>query len=114
MASARPPRRGIPLPVPATSAEQRPGAGHIEQTSLLLHPFHDPPDAENRVERGLQCFRSGTDDGVGITPVRAGAVWQGIALHTTLGIPEWRAPEIALVTAGVETDGPVDSDKVRS
>jgi hypothetical protein len=31
-------------------------------------------------------------------------VWLGIALHTTPGIPEFLDPEIALVTAGVETD----------
>ncbi|EOR05182.1 HD domain-containing protein [Acinetobacter genomosp. 15BJ] len=31
-------------------------------------------------------------------------VWAGIALHTTPGIPEFMAPEIALVTAGVEMD----------
>lgn len=31
-------------------------------------------------------------------------VWTAIALHTTPGIPEFMEPEIALVTAGVETD----------
>lgn len=31
-------------------------------------------------------------------------VWLGIALHTTPGVPEFLEPEIALVTAGVETD----------
>ncbi|MFK3979120.1 HD domain-containing protein [Micromonospora sp. NPDC050397] len=31
-------------------------------------------------------------------------VWTGIALHTTPGIPEFMEPEVALVTAGVETD----------
>ncbi len=31
-------------------------------------------------------------------------VWLGIALHTTPGVPEFLAPETALVTAGVETD----------
>jgi HD domain len=34
----------------------------------------------------------------------ADKVWLGIALHTTPGIPEFLAPEVALVTAGVETD----------
>jgi hypothetical protein len=34
----------------------------------------------------------------------AGKVWLGIALHTTPGVPEFLAPETALVTAGVETD----------
>ena len=40
----------------------------------------------------------------GIDPQRANAVWTGIALHTTPGVPEFMSPEIALVTAGVETD----------
>jgi HD domain len=31
-------------------------------------------------------------------------VWTAIALHTTPGIPEFMEPEIALLTAGVETD----------
>lgn len=31
-------------------------------------------------------------------------VWTAIALHTTPGIPEHMEPEVALVTAGVETD----------
>jgi hypothetical protein len=31
-------------------------------------------------------------------------VWTAIALHTTPGVPEFMEPEIALVTAGVETD----------
>lgn len=31
-------------------------------------------------------------------------VWTSIALHTTPGIPEFMEPEVALVTAGVETD----------
>ncbi|MFC5184527.1 HD domain-containing protein [Actinomadura harenae] len=40
----------------------------------------------------------------GVEPGRASAVWTGIALHTTPGVPEFMAPEVALVTAGVETD----------
>lgn len=34
----------------------------------------------------------------------ARAVWLAVALHTTPGVPEHLEPEIALVTAGVETD----------
>jgi hypothetical protein len=34
----------------------------------------------------------------------ADKVWLSIALHTTPGIPEFLAAEVALVTAGVETD----------
>jgi len=31
-------------------------------------------------------------------------VWDAIALHTTPGIPAWKEPEVALLTAGVELD----------
>ncbi|WP_099039681.1 HD domain-containing protein [Mycobacterium neglectum] len=40
----------------------------------------------------------------GISEHDARNVWLGIALHTTPGIPDRLGPEIALVTAGVETD----------
>lgn len=40
----------------------------------------------------------------GVDQADADKVWLGIALHTTPGIPEFLGPEIALVTAGVETD----------
>lgn len=40
----------------------------------------------------------------GVREDRAQQVWLGIALHTTPGVPEFLAPEVALVTAGVETD----------
>ncbi|GFG69562.1 HD domain-containing protein [Mycolicibacter senuensis] len=40
----------------------------------------------------------------GVGQADARKVWLGIALHTTPGIPEFLDPEIALVTAGVETD----------
>lgn len=40
----------------------------------------------------------------GVGEADAAKVWLGIALHTTPGIPEFMEPEIALITAGVETD----------
>jgi hypothetical protein len=40
----------------------------------------------------------------GVDDADASKVWLGIALHTTPGVPEFLAPETALVTAGVETD----------
>jgi len=40
----------------------------------------------------------------GVDVADADKVWLSIALHTTPGIPEFLAPEIACVTAGVETD----------
>lgn len=40
----------------------------------------------------------------GVDQADAHKVWLSIALHTTPGVPEFLEPEIALVTAGVETD----------
>jgi HD domain-containing protein len=40
----------------------------------------------------------------GFDESEARRVWLSIALHTTPGVPEFLEPEIALVTAGVETD----------
>jgi HD superfamily phosphodiesterase len=40
----------------------------------------------------------------GVEAAQARRVWLSIALHTTPGVPEFLDPEIALVTAGVETD----------
>jgi hypothetical protein len=40
----------------------------------------------------------------GYSPAEAGMAWLSIALHTTPGVPEHLAPEIHLVTLGVETD----------
>jgi hypothetical protein len=40
----------------------------------------------------------------GVDQADARKVWLSIALHTTPGVPEFLDPEIALVTAGVETD----------
>lgn len=40
----------------------------------------------------------------GVDEAKIRKVWLGIALHTTPGVPEFLDPEIALVTAGVETD----------
>lgn len=40
----------------------------------------------------------------GVDDADARKAWLSIALHTTPGIPEFLDPEIALITAGVETD----------
>ena len=40
----------------------------------------------------------------GVDEAAARKVWLSIALHTTPNVPEFLEPEIALVTAGVETD----------
>jgi hypothetical protein len=40
----------------------------------------------------------------GLSGDEARRVWTAIALHTTPGVPQYMEPEVALVTAGVETD----------
>jgi hypothetical protein len=40
----------------------------------------------------------------GFDESHAQTVWLGIALHTTPGVPEFMAPEVALLQAGVEVD----------
>ncbi|MCW2963192.1 MAG: hypothetical protein JWO17_444 [Actinomycetia bacterium] len=40
----------------------------------------------------------------GVAPDAVRVVWDAIALHTTPGIPPYKEPEVALVTAGVELD----------
>lgn len=40
----------------------------------------------------------------GVPEEKVTNIWTAVALHTTPGIPEFLSPEIALVTAGVETD----------
>ena len=40
----------------------------------------------------------------GWSQAEAGNVWLAIALHTTPGVPEHLAPEVGIVTLGVETD----------
>ncbi|MEU5685987.1 HD domain-containing protein [Streptomyces venezuelae] len=72
--------------------------------------FHDLGLTE-RFRRTDQRFEiDGADEarrflqGHGITGERADRVWTAIALHTTPEIPLHMAPEIALVTRGVELD----------
>jgi hypothetical protein len=43
-------------------------------------------------------------DGHGVPAEEVRVVWDAIALHTTPGIPEWKEPEVALLTAGVALD----------
>lgn len=42
--------------------------------------------------------------GHGVDKADIDTVWLGIALHTTPGVPEFLAPEVALLQAGVEVD----------
>ncbi|MET7634001.1 HD domain-containing protein [Streptomyces sp. NPDC005078] len=67
----------------------------------LGEPFHDSGrrfevDGADEARRFLQA-RSVPEESIR-------RVWTAIALHTTPGVPEFMEPEVALVTAGVETD----------
>jgi hypothetical protein len=53
-------------------------------------------DSANAARRFLQQH--------GVPEASIDLVWDAIALHTTPGIPRWKKPEVALVTAGVELD----------
>ncbi|WP_067826198.1 HD domain-containing protein [Nocardia inohanensis] len=94
------------------------GALHGERAGLAFDPellyvgamFHDLGLTE-RYRRTDQRFEiDGADEARrflhahGIEGARAELVWTGIALHTTPEIPLHMAPEIALVTRGVELD----------
>ncbi|MEE1665212.1 HD domain-containing protein [Streptomyces sp. NPDC003631] len=59
-------------------------------------------DQRFEIDGANEARRFLTDHEVGPDDVRR--VWTAIALHTTPGVPEFMEPEIALVTAGVETD----------
>jgi HD superfamily phosphodiesterase len=72
--------------------------------------FHDLGLNEEYRRSGRRFEVSSADEarrflrGHGVTEDSTRRVWTAIALHTTPGIPEFMEPEVALVTAGVETD----------
>jgi hypothetical protein len=76
-----------------------------------LFPAEPEPECPTAHRRTDQRFEiDGADEarrfllGHGIGEEAAARVWTGIALHTTPEIPLHMAPEIALVTRGVELD----------
>lgn len=72
--------------------------------------FHDLGLTEPYRDNGTRFEIDGADEARkfllshGIDEDKARLVWEGIALHTTPEIPALMAPEVALVTAGVELD----------
>ncbi|MFI5533109.1 HD domain-containing protein [Kitasatospora sp. NPDC051853] len=72
--------------------------------------FHDLGLSEQFRDSGRRFEIDGADEartfllGHGVPEEGARLVWEGIALHTTPEIPTLMAPEVALVTAGVELD----------
>jgi hypothetical protein len=67
-----------------------------------LMPAHSSHDKRFEVDGANVAADFLRSRGIGERDVEK--VWTAIALHTTPGIPEFMAPEIALVTAGVEMD----------
>ena len=82
--------------------------------SCVLHDLGLTRDAD----RGARFEVDGADAAVhllsanGLDPAAADVVWQAIALHTSGGIAERRAPEIALTRAGIAIDIGVDAGLV--
>jgi hypothetical protein len=69
---------------------------------LGLTPAHRRDDQRFEIDGADEARRFLTARGIAAPAARL--VWEAIALHTTPEIP-WRLePEVALVTAGVETD----------
>src|SRR5271154_1445142 len=72
--------------------------------------FHDIGLTERYCDSTLRFEVDGADAARefllehGVDEADAAKGWLGKALHTTPGVPEFLAPETALVTAGVETD----------
>jgi hypothetical protein len=73
--------------------------------------FHDVGLTEPHRSTSSQRFEVDSADAArdfllerGVDPDLVRRVWLSIALHTTPGVPEFLDAEIALVTAGVETD----------
>ncbi|WP_127782134.1 HD domain-containing protein [Rhodococcus sp. X156] len=69
---------------------------------LGLTDTYRSTDQRFEVDGADEARRFLTAHGLDTDAVRR--VWTAIALHTTPGIPEHLEPEVALVTAGVETD----------
>lgn len=67
-----------------------------------LMPSHSSPDLRFEVD-GANAARDFLQS-YHLDPSDIEKVWNGIALHTTPGIPEHMHPVIALTTAGVEMD----------
>jgi hypothetical protein len=89
---------------------QRRGLAPDPELLYIGAMFHDlglteryaTTDRRFEVDGADAALRFLTEHGVASESVRR--VWLGIALHTTPGVPEFLEPEVALVTAGVETD----------
>jgi HD domain len=89
---------------------RRLGLSYDAELLYLGAIFHDlgltekyrSPDERFEVDGANAARRFLNQHDVPVTSVEL--VWDAIALHTTPGIPKWKRPEVALVTAGVELD----------
>lgn len=77
-------------------------AGAMFHDVGLTEPFRSSSERRFEVDSANAAREFLLERGVDTASARL--VWLSIALHTTPGIPEFLEPEIALVTAGVETD----------
>ena len=69
---------------------------------LGLTPHYSSPDKRFEVD-GANAARDFLE-GHGLPPATLQLVWDTIALHTTIGIAEYKEPEVALMYSGVGLD----------
>ncbi|AJF68073.1 HD domain-containing protein [Streptomyces vietnamensis] len=86
------------------------GLAFDEELLYVSAMFHDLGLTEPYRDNDQRFEIDGADEarafliGHGVDEDRARIAWEAVALHTTPEIPSRMAPEIALVTAGVELD----------
>ncbi|MEU0083381.1 HD domain-containing protein [Streptomyces sp. NPDC006274] len=89
---------------------ERRGLSYDPELLYVGAMFHDLGLAEKHRSSTRRFEIDGAEDAKefllarGVSADSARVVWEAIALHTTPEIPTYMAPEIALVTAGVELD----------
>ncbi|WP_242887310.1 HD domain-containing protein [Actinomadura litoris] len=87
----------------------RPGDAYDDEllfVACLLHDMGltDEGDGDQRFEVDGADVAAGFLEGQGVAPDRVRVVWEAIALHTSVGIPQRMRPEIALTSAGAGLD----------
>lgn len=94
----------------AATAGRRRGLKFDEELLYAGAMFHDLGLMKDYRSENLRFEVDGANAaadflrGHSISPQEIELVWMSIALHTTIGIPEFMHPNVALVTAGVEMD----------
>jgi len=94
----------------AASAGKRRGLKFDDELLYAGAMFHDIGLTKSYSSKDLRFEVDGANAAAdflrsrGIAQQEVELVWTSIALHTTIGVPQFMHPNIALVTAGVEMD----------